>query len=178
MFYLKLFYLMFYLIIYPLLFNATSSDRVCPEPNHAGLGRLQRTMDRRLNARWAGKKEIVWTVLDEVIFLSDSCEEGFLGVPITRMLSSLLDIWSVWSSGSFGKNQHAKNMLDTQAPKLFHLAPALMFLPSFLGADGVGVARIFSMMQNQVLGFDGFPLLWETVVWRPDSASEHVAFLN
>lgn len=59
MFYLKLFYLMFYLIIYPLLFNATSSDRVCPEPNHAGLGRLQRTMDRRLNARWAGKKEIV-----------------------------------------------------------------------------------------------------------------------
>lgn len=73
MFYLKLFYRMFHLIIYLLLFNATSSDRVCPEPNRAGLGRLQRTMDGRLNARWAGKEEIVWTVLDEVIFLSDSC---------------------------------------------------------------------------------------------------------
>lgn len=54
---------------------------------------------------------------------------------------------------------HAKNMLDIQAPKLSHLAPAIMFLPSFFGADGVGIARIFSMMQNQVLGFDGFPLL-------------------
>lgn len=49
---------MLYLIIYLLLFNATSSDEVCPEPNHAELGRLQRTMAGRLNARWAGKKEI------------------------------------------------------------------------------------------------------------------------